>query len=130
MQTPPASAVDEAGKALARCIVEIEHLRATCKSPADVRTLELKLKAANDLLAVYKADVERLIRTGESRTTAVNARTASYEERIRAFEMHLADDQLELNRLRRERRGLRRGRNIAIGIIIALATSLAWVAGK
>lgn len=129
MQTPPAS-VDEAGKTLERCLVEIEHLRATCHSIGEIRLLEGRLKAADDLLAVYKTEVQRLTGSALADTAAGAARVANYEERIKAYEARLLNNEGEVKKLRRETFRLRRSRNIAIGIIIGLGVGLAWALSR
>jgi len=122
--------VDDVGKTLERCLIEVEHLRAICRSPEQVAILEAKLKAANDLLAVYKTQATQQANTAQARTTAGAARVAGYESRIKEYEERLAISQTAFNKLSKENRHLRKTRNIVVGIVIGLGVGLAWALGK
>jgi hypothetical protein len=124
-QTPPA-AVDEAGRTLERCLIEVEHLRATCHSDAEIRSLEGRLRAANNLLDVYKAQVARLTGMDEANTGMTASTIARYEARIKGYEDRLAMNQRDLNRLRNENTHLRTTRNVLVAFIVGLGVSLAW----
>lgn len=117
---------DDAGKTLERCLIEVEHLRATCHTLAEVRTLEGRLKAANDLLAAYKSQIARLNSIIESASGLDAANISEHAERIRAFEARLRAEQNEAHRLRKENGNLRRSRNIFIGILIGTGVTLVW----
>lgn len=125
MQAPPAPA-DEAGKTLARCLVEIEHLRKTCRSIEEVQIVEAKLKTANDLLAAYRSEIALLSDEAQADIVESKALIARYEARAKAYEAQLKANQTEVMQLRRESVHLRKGRNVAIGIMIGLGVGLAW----
>lgn len=124
-QTRPAS-VDEAGRTLERCLLEVQQLRATCHSFAEVRALEDRLKSANELLTAYKAEVERLTANEQSRTGIITARFAGYEARLKAYEEQVKTERVEAARLRKENGHLRKSRNVFVSILIGASVALAW----
>jgi hypothetical protein len=128
-QTPRANA-DEAGRTLEQCLGEVERLRAACKTGEEVRTLEAKVKAAEDLIIVYKAMVEHEANEGREQANVSAGQYVEMQERIRGFEARalLAKESIAI--LQRESRHLRKSRNIAVGIVIALGVGLAWALGK
>lgn len=124
-QTPPAS-VDEAGRTLERCLAEIERLRSTCHTTGEIRSLEGRLRAATDLLATYKSQIDRLNLLIESNSGLGTANALEYAERIKTYEARLTIERNEAARLRQENGGLRRSRNIFLSIMIGAGVALAW----
>lgn len=128
-QTRPAS-VDEAGRTLERCLAEVEHLRATCRSDSEIRALEAKLKTANDLLEIYKQEAARYADAMQARTGAHAARVAGYEERIKDYEKKLLEAQNYVRAADYSKNRLRKTRNILIGVVIGMAGVVAWALGR
>lgn len=129
IQTRPAS-VDEAGRTLERCLIEVEHLRATCRSGSEIRALEAKLKTANDLLEIYKQEAARYADGMQARTGAHAARIAGYEERIKDYERKILEAQNYVRAADYSKDRLRKTRNILIGVVIGLGGFAAWALGR
>lgn len=124
-QTPPAS-VDEAGRTLERCLAEVERLRATCHTTGEIRSLEGRLKAATELLAAYKSQIDHLNSLVESSSSTSTMSAAEHAERFKIYEQRLTVERTEAARLRKENGSLRKSRNIFLSIMIGAGVALAW----
>lgn len=128
-QTPRANA-DDVGRTLSRCLNEVERLRADCRSGEEVRTLEAKLKAADDMLTVYKEMVAREQAETRAEANRGAGRYLEQQQQIKGYEAQLTATRETINKVSRSERALRRSRNLFVGIVIGLSVGLVGALSK
>jgi len=89
-----------------------------------VRTLEAKLKAADDMLTVYKEMVAHEQAETRDEANRSAGRYLDQQQQIRGYEAQLTATRETINKVSRSERALRRSRNLFVGIVIGLSVGL------
>lgn len=128
-QSNPANAQDEIGKTLERCLVEVEHLHAICKTARELKTIEERAQSAEKLLAIYRIQIEQQTALNQTRASIdvlTAARLADLYTQLKSYEGRLAENKVQIAELKRERSRLRRMRNIFGGLAVALGIGIGF----